>query len=365
MGITGLNNILKKYKKNKEDEKEGINYKFSLYIKQLSGTNLGIDIFSWIFTYLHTVNKNLCYNRISLIDENIKEEELIKGICNQWMLFSNKFLINGVKLISVWDGDNKPKKLETQQKRYEEKKKRFTEIKRIEDILKNKNPLERDSELTDKYIKLCSNTPNFSKNSIIKIRKFIESSGIKCIIAEDEAEKYLASMAVKGLISSVWSKDTDTIVLETPLILNGKLDYCYKEQGWKIESSWTESIIYGLGLKDRKQFREWCVLSMKTDFSKNLVGPKKGLDLIKKHGSLDAIEKEKIVKGLEDFDYKEICDLLSPNNEINIKLNDLKLIKPKNIEEISNIIDIEFDNNFKNLYEIYCNNINNIVSRTF
>jgi len=183
----------------------------------------------------------------------------------------------------------------------------------------------------DEYRKLCFTTVFISREKIEEFKIFIQDLGLPNIIADDEAENLASSLCVEGIVSCVWSADTDTLPLGASLVGKGfdKVDnkicldtICIKKALEKLE--WTE-----------EEFRDFCIL-LGTDFNDNLagIGPSKAQILINKYRNLETVESS-TKHNCYGLKYKEVRGQLTcyktKYNKEDLKIN--KEIDKDSIEE--------------------------------
>ena len=144
-------------------------------------------------------------------------------------------------------------------------------------------------ELIKELKQLMTNTIHFKRENIERIRKFSEEIGISTITADDEAESLGASLAVERIVGAIWSADTDTYPIGSPIVVKG-----FENIGGEvhINTVYTLNILRDLKLT-HEEFRDFCIM-LGTDFNDRLpgIGPAKSFKLIEKYRNLETIEKE-------------------------------------------------------------------------
>ena len=87
--------------------------------------------------------------------------------------------------------------------------------------LESMNPLLRTPKMLYDYKVLLAKQLKVFGDEMDDIRLMIESLGFPSIIAEYEGEKIASALAIEGIVSAVWSEDTDNYALGTPITITG------------------------------------------------------------------------------------------------------------------------------------------------
>jgi flap endonuclease-1 len=145
-------------------------------------------------------------------------------------------------------------------------------------------------------------------------KKLLEVLGIPVIQAPSEGEALAAQMARAGIVWASASQDNDSLLYNCPrmvrnLSISGRRRVARSKTYKSIDP---ELILLDKNLKilgiTREQLIDIAIL-VGTDYNDSVkgVGQKTALKLIKKHGSLEAVERERGEKF--DFPYAEIRDI--------------------------------------------------------
>ncbi|RWS07484.1 flap endonuclease 1-like protein [Dinothrombium tinctorium] len=187
-----------------------------------------------------------------------------------------KLLECGIKPIYVFDGKApqlKADELAKRKERRDEASKKLEEAETAEDIGKFSKRLVR---VTRQHNEDC--------------KKLLTLMGLPIICAPSEAEAQCAQLCKEGLVYAVATEDMDGLTFGAPKLIRnlsagGSAENC-KEYT-------LSKVLQGLEL-DQSQFIDLCIL-MGCDYCNSIkgVGGKKGLELIKKYGSIEKILKEK------------------------------------------------------------------------
>lgn len=298
--------------------------------KNLCRKRIAIDSYNWIFTYLGNCVKYASSKLKDPLDE-IKEELVFNTLLKEFLRFNNKLLGHKITPIWIWDGDAVPAKLDTKQKRREERKKRVEKKETVRKQLAEMSVLERPPELIEIYRKLQSDTFYFPKERIIELRDICDRIGIPSITAKGEGEYLAASLAVERIVACVWSADTDTYAMGAPFVTR-KLDFRYTDKTLYIEGVFTPTILKTLNLT-HNEFRDFCIMCG-CDFGKRIkgVGPMKSLDLIRKYKSIEEIDLNNEKIDVSSLNHDICREMLTPSIS-ELKDHDSIKISPEEYDE--------------------------------
>lgn len=170
--------------------------------------------------------------------------------------------------------------------------------------------------------------------------------GIPYVESPSEAEAQCAAMTKAGLVYGAASEDMDTLTFGSPILLR-HLTYS-EARKLPISQIDLDSALKGLQLS-MSQFIDLCIL-LGCDYCPSVkgIGPKRALNLIREHGSLDQIvgELENLgFKAPEEWAYKEAKGLFENPEVLDCSTLELKwnppdeeglvqfLVKEKNFSE--------------------------------
>lgn len=149
-------------------------------------------------------------------------------------------------------------------------------------------------------------------------KRLLTLMGIPYIVAPTEAEAQCAVLARAGKVYAAASEDMDTLTFNTPVLLR---HLTFSEQRKEpIQEIHLDRVLEGLDFS-REQFIDLCIL-LGCDYLDQIpkVGPSTAYELIKRHGSLEAVvehmEKDPKKKYTipEDWPYKDARELfLNPD----------------------------------------------------
>ena len=333
MGISDLVPFLKKHAPNCFVETPAYN---------LNKKRMAIDAYNWIFTYLGNCVR---YSSSKLKDplDVIQAEDVFNALVKEFLRFNTKLVTYKITPMWIWDGKELPAKLDTKEKRREERRKRIDKRNNVKKQLEEMSVLERPSELVEEYRKLQADTFYFPSDNIQELKELCDRIGIPSITAEGEGEYLAASLAVERIVACVWSADTDTYAMGAPFVTR---KFNYRNNKLFIEGVFTPTILKTLNLS-YQEFRDFCVMCG-CDFGTRItgVGPKTSFDLIQKYRTIEEIDLNNDKLDVSCLNHDLCRKLLTPS------ITDLK----DNIEVInvkSEEYDLDLDKyNSKNEFEV-------------
>lgn len=257
---------------------------------KFTGTPVAIDGHNLAYKNIAVANKTITsYTNVGA-QEPDREAVLIKWYSLALDVIT-LFLSHGITPVFIFDGEHCAEKANTQDKRKQQKIKDREEIKRLQEELKQCSPLDRNPEKIKRLRQLLANSNYISRDEMKTLMDLLRGIGIPVLIATGEAEELCSSLARVGLVSAVYSTDTDNLALGCPLLITNLSDTYYVEE--KNRSFRNASCVYlneildGIGLS-QEEFLEFCILcgcDFNTRISK--LGPATAYKLIKEYHSID------------------------------------------------------------------------------
>jgi len=268
----------------------------TLTLTALSGKDLAVDAFNTIYSFLATIRQP---DGTPLSDRHGRVTSHLSG-----MFYRNVNLLeNGIRPVYVFDGESPELKADEVQRRREVRDAAFDEWKkakeegRIEDARK---AAQASSRLTGPMID--------------ETKDLLRALGIPVIQAPSEGEAIAAQMAREDLVWASASQDNDSLLYNCPrmirnLSISGRRRVARSKTYKSIDP---ELILLDTNLKlleiSREQLVDIAIL-VGTDYNDGIqgIGPKTALKLIKKHGTLEAVETDRGEKFA--FPYEAIRDI--------------------------------------------------------
>ena len=253
-------------------------------LSTFSGKSIAIDAHILIYKYISFGTKsvvNIMNNPLDYIDK-VK----IRKIAIEKVIEFNKLLFDHY-ITPVWVFDGKPieSKMKCLKERKEAKNKKIENIETEKTRLAEINPLKITQKDFDELKRKISSNISISMDDITEIKNVISSLGIPIFIANGDGEKLCSSLNREGIVSAVWSIDTDNIALGTPIMIK---EICEKINGQVyIEIIRVENILSELNVS--LQFITDLCIMLGCDFNDNIpkIGQKRAYELMKQYGSID------------------------------------------------------------------------------
>lgn len=298
--------------------------KQEIEFKDLKGKTIAVDAFNAIYQFLTTIRQP---DGTPLKDSTGNVTSHLSGLFYRNM----SLILEGVKLIYVFDGEAPELKAETWKKRSE-----------IKEQMKEKYEKARDKEDVESMGKYASFDTRLDEKKIKESKELLEAMGIVVVQAPGEGEAQASWMAMDGKVYAVSSQDYDCLMFKCPLLIQN-LSLARKRKtvsGYKEVFPQTIELKNVLKELEINQEQLICLgILCGTDYNPKGVkglGPKKGLKIVKEYKT-----KNKIFSFVEDsekyeleFDWKEIYkEVEKPNINKKVKIDFPKIDKDK-IKEI-------------------------------
>jgi flap endonuclease-1 len=301
----------------------------TITLADLSGKEIAVDAFNTIYSFLATIRQP---DGTPLTDRHGRVTSHLSG-----MFYRNANLLeNGISPVYVFDGEAPELKSTEVQRRREIRDAAYEEWKtakaegRIEDARKAG---QASSRLTAPMVN--------------ETKELLKALGIPVIQAPSEGEAVAAQMARENLVWASASQDNDSLLYNCPrmirnLSISGRRRVARSKTYKSIDP---ELILLDRNLQilgvTRKQLIDIAIL-VGTDYNDSVkgIGQKTALKLVKTHGNLESIEKERGEKF--DFPYEAIREIFL--NPPKIKLTSPKWTDPKP-EDLLKILCTEHDFN--------------------
>ncbi len=245
----------------------------TIKLSDLKGRTIAVDAFNWLYQFLASVRQ---YDGTPLMDSKGRITSHLSGLFNRSL-----FLIrNKIQPIFVFDGKAPELKQKEQDIRAERK---------LRAKMKLKEAIDRhDLEAMKKY---SAQTSKLTKEMIEDSKKLLEGLGIEWIQAPSEGEAQVAHLVKKGDAYCAASQDFDCLIFGAPRIVRNlnstkkrkkSNSYSYEKQPYELIK--LSDNLNHLGI-DQDQLIVLSMLVGNDFFPSGIkgIGPKKGLDLVKKH----------------------------------------------------------------------------------
>ncbi|XP_015782211.1 flap endonuclease 1 [Tetranychus urticae] len=290
MGITGLSKLIADICPQAIKESE---------MKSYFGRTVAIDASMSIYQFMIAIRNR---DQMMSNDEGNTTSHLV-GLFYRTI----KLMADGIKPVYVFDGKAPVMKSGELAKRSEKRAEAEAKLKEA-----------KEAENVEEIGKFSKRLVRVTRQHNEECKKLLQLLGIPIICAPSEAEAQCAQLAKEGLVYGVATEDMDGLTFGSPRLIrhlsSGNTDKC--------KEFILERVLEGLNIT-YDQFVDLCIL-MGCDYCDSIkgIGGKKGLDLIKEHGSIEGILKNRF----------KITEFIDPEIEYKEKLRDLEAKKEENSE---------------------------------
>jgi len=255
-------------------------------LNDLKDKVVALDASNTIYQFLSSIRQD---DGTPLMDHEGNITSHFSGI-----LYRTSSLVDkGIKPIYIFDGKSHLLKKDTQAERRQIREE--AEIRWREAI---------DEGRVEDARKFAVRSSRISAGIIEGSKNLLELMGIPYIHAKSEGEAQASYMVSKGDAWCVASQDYDCILFGAPRMLK---NLAASGQRYRLEMIYLKEVLENNGLT-RKQLIDVAIL-VGTDFNHGIkgIGPKKGRNLIKKHGDVFSVLKH--LKTEIDVDPHEVRDI--------------------------------------------------------
>ena len=261
-------------------------------LKALAGKRVGIDAFLTAFQFLTTMrDRSPQGDGMPLRDANGNPVSHLMGFLHR----TATLLSMGIKPVYVFDGTSpelKADEMAARRARREEAEAAHTEALAAGDFALAQ--------------KMAARIMHYSPQMVEETQRLLDLMGVPWVTAAAEGEAQAAVMAAKGQLDVVATQDWDALLYGAPVLVRNLMDDGTKRYGRVVHA---QSIGLEELLKTNDLSREQLVdlaIMIGTDYHPGIkgIGPKTGLKLIKKHGTLEAVceaKEQEIPERLEEI----------------------------------------------------------------
>ncbi|MFP4038538.1 MAG: flap endonuclease-1 [Candidatus Nanohaloarchaea archaeon] len=196
-------------------------------------------------------------------------------------------LENNIRPVYVFDGappDLKAKEAKERRKKREEAREEWKRLK-------------EEGKISEAYSK-ATQSSKLSGEMIAEAQKLLDAMGVPYVEAPSEGEAQAAYMSKNSGVYAVGSQDWDCLLFGADVMVRNltsrktRKTSSGKRKEVKQQRIRLEQVLEGLGLERRQLVM--LGLLMGTDFNEGVhgIGPKKGLELAKKHRSIDSLVED-------------------------------------------------------------------------
>lgn len=333
MGIKQLSQLLKEHCKKGIKERPISYYAFK---------KVGIDTSMFIYQFLIAVRAD--GNTLGVGDSTTSH---IVGMFYRTI----RLVESGIIPVFIFDGAPPEMKIFELKKRTERREKAEEDFKKAKES--------EDKVLMEKHEK---RRVKVDKDHVNDCKRLLDLMGIPYLTAPSEAEAFCAYLCKKKYIHGVATEDMDALTFGSPLLLRNLTASATKKL--PVVEYNLEICLKELKL-DMPKFIDLCIL-LGCDYTESLkgIGIKRGLNLIKKHETIEKILENEKIDVTDSFKYQKAREMFNCLSEIDVEV-DLKdfvikrdkidleqikdyLVKEKNFDEVRVIKGVEKFLSFRN-----------------
>lgn len=278
MGILGLSKLLGDYAPSAMKENEFKNY---------FGRKVAVDASMCIYQFLIAVRQD----GSNLMNEDGETTSHLMGMFYRTI----RMVENGIKPVYVFDGKPPDMKSGELAKRKERREEAQKQLEKAEEA--------GDEENIEKFNRRLVKV---SKQHNEECKELLKYMGIPFINAPGEAEAQCAALVKAGKVYATGTEDMDALTFGTTVLLRNLT--VAEARKLPIKEYHYNRVLEELGLT-KDEFIDLCIL-LGCDYCDSIrgIGPKRAIDLIKQHKTIDEILKHLDSKKYtvpEDWMYKE------------------------------------------------------------
>jgi 5'-3' exonuclease len=239
-----------------------------------------------------------------------------------------KYVNHGIHLVFVFDGAYIDEKSETQLKRRTEKQKRVNEAETLKAKIMELDPLERTPQMVTDLRKKMHHLSTITQEEKAEVQEILKALGFPVLTSTGEGEKLCAMLCIEGLVSAVYSRDSDLVAMGCPIFFSEEAGWVYNPQSGRTEQSLKSvcfrPILAKLGM-EYKTFLDLCIMSG-CDFNSNIyrVGIVTSYKLLSKCGQIENLP-EKYSEKVDILNYQRCREILSSQHPCDICCDELSL----------------------------------------
>lgn len=322
-------------------------------LENFKGKKIAVDVSIVLISKIFTTHCELideCTDLLNVYDYETLKNRYMKSI----LTFFSMFIKAGVTPVIVFDGTSHPMKIHEVEKRKKDRQQKQDNVDRQLDQYMLMQPHQRTKIVIDDLKKALKSNFKVNRTDFEEVWNVLSSLGFKCLRASYEAEKLCASLCLEGLVSAVFSTDTDNYALGTPIMIS---KISWNDNRIMCECVMLNEILFCLSMYFNYSVQlstlvDLCIMHG-CDFNERMVVPKKKFDSTnpyKSCGPKQSVELMKTYGNLDNF----------PAELYNFK-------QPLNIQVCREIFKYEVsgftEKDTKMDYDIFKNNIHSVLSR--
>lgn len=280
-------------------------------VSSLRGKSLAVDLSIWLNAHYRVqqrvvVDETVATRRASVLDPP-DSREVLSRVLRCFLSEIAYWLSHGVTPVIVFDGQRPALKERLSQERAAVRAKESQRISELREKYRADPLLFSDME---ELVKLLGKHVETFSDAIALLKRALALIGVPSITAKGEAEQLCSMLTLDGLVAATLSTDSDNLVYGCPLLVSS-VDKMTDELSVVIHEKVLEELRCDTGA-----FADACILSG-CDYNEKLggVGPKRALDLLRRHGSIEGVAA---VRDLTKTRYSECKALFSRRHSLEL-----------------------------------------------
>lgn len=255
---------------------------FYLPLNIFKGRRIGVDALGWMHSYLSTSKKQAINKKDLFANDPTVIYRILCKLTGQLLHFLERLWNVGITPVFFFDGAPHPLKQGELDKRYADTQQKLTKI----TALYQQESLVPGSVDRDDLHKKVVGYPHMPHEYITSFQNTLTMLGVPWVIAEHDGEQLAARCCAEGLISAVWSTDSDNLIFGAPLMIKGFVH----GQPDQVEVVYLDEILRSSGL-NQNQLIDVAIL-LGCDFNLHIkgIGPVKAMELIRQYQQLDYVQ---------------------------------------------------------------------------
>lgn len=299
MGNDRFNSLLnhKKYKPNV----------FSyLPLTALSGRRVAIDANNWMYSRMSVVSKQLIKSvhptkPINRNEIRIRWVEMLLDFILKWLAYE-------ITPIFIFDGVHPQSKQGTQQERRQKKIQAEQRLQELNDQLAQLDPLGNHTDLYQEILKERINAFRMDTSDFELMMEILQKTEVPVFRARAEGERLCSLMCLHGVVSAVFTSDSDVLAMGCPLQIKNFEKTKIQSEGYlvdQIKVIRTPNLmsIFNLNIN---QLQDLYIMTG-CDYNQKIagLGGITALRLIHQYGSLNSIPDEQLRFQRQDLNIEE------------------------------------------------------------
>jgi len=274
-----------------------------LEFNQLTGRKIGVDALNVLYQFLASIRQP---DGTPLMDSQGRVTSHLTGLFYRTV----KLLEFGIEPVFVFDGRPHEKKGDTIEARKKVRAKAegaWREAQEKGDLKEAKKFAQASGRITG--------------DMMDEAKSLLRALGVQSIDAPSEGEAQAAHMVKNGSLYAVASQDFDSLLFGAPktirnLTVSGKRKIAGKSEYIEVKPELIELDKFLSTLNITQEQLILIGLLVGNDFEPGVegIGPKKALDLVKKHPTLDSVLNSEIKDKLEGLNFPEVYDIFAKPN---------------------------------------------------